>query len=219
MRYFEIEGENPESIINSFIEEKKISKDFINYLVIDQGSKGILGIAKRSAKIKIEFNDEEYIKKQGKLVLSEFLDLANFPDHHITTKQNNDQIVFMIEAITPELLIGKHAITLDAIEYLLEKMLRVDYDSQLDVVVDVNSYRERSIATILDKAKRLADEVLHTGKSRKLPALNSSMRKEVHKAIKNIEGLTTLSIGEGAIKYISIMLEKKISDSDSRGWR
>ncbi len=212
MRYYEIEGDTPASIVNKFIEDKKVSKDLVTYEVIEAGSRGLLGIGKKLSKIKIAYNEEEFVRKRGKMLLSELLDLANFPDHHIDVAVEGKRIIFDIDSTTPELLIGKQAMTLNAIEYILEKMLQLDYGKDIDIVVDVNEYRERALQSIIEKTKRFANEVIQTGKSRKLPPMNSSMRREVHQLVKEIEGLTTISIGEGFIKQISIVPERKRRD-------
>ena len=212
MRYYEIEGDTPVSIVNKFLEDKKISKDLVTYEVIEAGSRGLLGIGKKLAKIRIEYNEEEFVRKRGKMLLSELLDLSNFPDHHIDVTIEGKRIVFAIDSTTPELLIGKQAMTLNAIEYILEKMLQLDYGKDIDIVVDVNEYRERALQSIIEKTKRFANEVKQTGKSRKLPPMNSSMRREVHQLVKEIGGLSTVSIGDGFIKQISIVPERRRRD-------
>lgn len=216
MRVFEVEGESPEVIVSQFIKEQNIPSEYIEYDIIEAGSKGLFGIGKKNAKIKIKYNDSEHIKRKSRMMLSDLLEKAGFTDVHITTDIKNNKILLNIESDYTELLIGKQAQTLDAIQYLLDKMIKLDENSDLIVNVDVASYRQRTVEKHLEKALSLAEHVKKTGKSIKLPPMTTMIRKEIHIALKNISGITTISSGEGQIKQICIVCEKKGNPTNRR---
>ena len=66
MRVFEVEGDSVEEIISHFMKEKDVPSDFIKYEVVEQGSKGLFGLGKKTAKVKINYNEVEHVKKKGK---------------------------------------------------------------------------------------------------------------------------------------------------------
>lgn len=208
MRIFEVEGDSVEEIVSLFTKEKGISSDFINYEVIEQGSKGLFGIGKKTAKVKIMYNEVEHIKKKGKLILNELLEKAGFSDAHVIAENNENRVILNIETETPELLIGKSAQTLDSLQYVFDKIMNLPEDTSVSLIVDVGYYRKRRVEENVSKALAMAEKVKRSGRPFKLAPMSSIIRKEIHIALKNIPGITTISTGEGPLKQVSIVSEK-----------
>ncbi len=213
MRIFEVEGECVEDIISQFTQEKGISPDFIEYEILDQGSKGLFGIGKKTAKVKITYNEVEYLKRKGRLILNELLDKAGFSDAHVSAEDAGNRIILNIETDAPELLIGKSAQTLDSIQYIFDKMINMDDDSEATVIVDVGYYRKRRVEENVNKALAMAEKVKRSGRPFKLAPMSSILRKEIHIALKSVPGVTTVSTGEGPLKQVSIVSEKPKSNN------
>ena len=53
MRFFEVEGDTPKLILAQFLKEQNIPDEYVEYEVIDEGSKGLFGLGKKNAKIPI----------------------------------------------------------------------------------------------------------------------------------------------------------------------
>jgi spoIIIJ-associated protein len=209
MRYFEIEGTSPEEALNKFINENKFPREFIEYEVIEEGSKGFLGFGKKPALIKIVLNDVEYTKRKSKLILSELLEKAGFTDFRIETKEYYKDYILNIESPDSSLLIGKMAQTLDALQFLVDKMLGNMVAEDINVVVDVEGYRYRVIKHLKNKAAHLAEKVRRTGKPEKLAPMVTIIRKEIHQAIKKMPGVRSESYGTGIIKTLQIVPDKQ----------
>ncbi|MDR2401168.1 MAG: Jag N-terminal domain-containing protein [Deferribacteraceae bacterium] len=215
MRYFEVEGDTPEEIYEAFLWEQKLAAEFVTMEVLEQGSKGILGLGKKIAKVKIVFNDMEFYKRKIKLYLSDILTKAGFEDYHIEVKENLPEVSLnILTDEDEERLIGRGAAVLDSFQYLADRLSRPTDD--LRFLVDVNSYRDRVISPIVAKAVRLAYSVKKGGKPAKLQPMAAVIRREVHLAIKPIAGVTTLSNGNGMLKTISILPERKSYHSRTR---
>lgn len=208
MRIFEVEGDSVEEIVSLFMKEKDVSSDYIKYEVIEQGSKGLFGLGKKTAKVKITYDEIEHIKKKGKLLLNELLEKAGFADAHVSAENNDNRIILNIETDTPELLIGKSAQTLDALQYVFDKMINLPEDTSVSLIVDVGYYRKRRVDENVSKALAMAEKVKRSGRPFKLPPMSSIIRKEIHIALKSIPGITTISTGEGPLKQVSIVSEK-----------
>lgn len=213
MRIFEVEGDSVEEIVSLFMKEKDVSSDYIKYEVIEQGSKGLFGLGKKTAKVKITYDEVEHIKKKGKLLLNELLEKAGFADAHVSAENNDNRIILNIETDTPELLIGKSAQTLDALQYVFDKMINLPEDTSVSLIVDVGYYRKRRVDENVSKALAMAEKVKRSGRPFKLPPMSSIIRKEIHIALKSIHGITTISTGEGPLKQVSIVSEKTRSNN------
>lgn len=208
MRIFEVEGDSVEDIISQFTKQQNVPADYISYEVIEQGSKGIFGLGKKSAKVKISYNEAEYIKRKAKLILNELLEKAGFTDAHVSVEQTDNRIILNIETETPELLIGKSAQTLDALQYVFDKMINLPEDSEISLIVDVGFYRKRRVEENVAKALAMAEKVKRSGRPFKLAPMSSILRKEIHIALKNVPDVSTISTGEGPLKQVSIVSDK-----------
>lgn len=208
MRIFEVEGDSVEDIISQFTKQQNVPADYISYEVIEQGSKGLFGLGKKSAKVKISYNEAEYIKRKAKLMLNELLEKAGFTDAHVSVEQTDNRIILNIETETPELLIGKSAQTLDALQYVFDKMINLPEDSEISLIVDVGFYRKRRVEENVTKALAMAEKVKRSGRPFKLAPMSSILRKEIHIALKNVPGVSTISTGEGPLKQVSIVSDK-----------
>ena len=208
MRIFEVEGESVEEIISQFSTQRDVTSDYITYEVIEQGSKGLFGLGKKTAKVKISYNEVEHLKKKGKLLLNELLDKAGFSDAHVLAEDSNNRIILNIETETPELLIGKSAQTLDSIQYIFDKMINLDDDTETSIIVDVGYYRKRRVEENVEKALAMAEKVKRSGRPFKLAPMSSILRKEIHIALKGVQGVTTISTGEGPLKQVSIVADR-----------
>lgn len=208
MKYFEIEGKTVELAVNNFLTEKDIPKDFVEYEVLEAGSKGFLGFGSKNALVKIKFNDTEYFTRKGRLLLSELLEKAGFEDFSIEVKNRNPDIVLNVVSPDSKLLIGKNAQMLDSMQFILNRMM--DWEgSDGSFIVDVEDYRERVVETLKEKAIKLAKTVRRTGKPIKMAPMVTLVRKEIHIALKQIQGISTVSKGDGHLKEILILPEKK----------
>jgi spoIIIJ-associated protein len=176
---------------------------------LEQGSKGILGLGKKTSKVKMAFNDLEFYKRKIKLYLSDILDKSGFEDYQIEIKENLPDVHLNILVDDEEALIGKGAAILDSLQYLTDRIFRPTDDIRF--LVDVNGYRARVIPPIVSKAVKLAHSVKKGGRPAKLQPLAAVIRREVHLAVKAIPGVTTFSNGNGVLKTISILPERRPS--------
>lgn len=208
MKYFETEGKSAEIALANFLSENDIPKDFVEHEVIEAGSNGFLGFGRKNAVIKIKFNDVEFYTRKAKLTLSELLEKAGFNEYSIETKKRGEDMVLNIISPDSKLLIGKNAQMLDSMQFILNRMLTWD-TPEFTFVVDVEDYRERVVENLKEKAVKLAKTVRRTGKPIKMAPMVTMVRKEIHMVLKEIQGINTVSKGDGHLKEILIVPERK----------
>jgi len=103
------------------------------------------------------------------------------------------------------LLIGKHGQTLDAIEYLLNRIVVREVGSTTRIEVDVEGYRARREQSLAAIAHRMADKVRQTGRPATVDLMNPRDRRIVHMALKDETGVTSRSQGEGFLRKLVIL--------------
>ena len=107
------------------------------------------------------------------------------------------------------LLLEENAEGLDAFQYLANRILQKDGRLEGRVSVDAGGHRAEAEARLVEKAKRLAQEVLETGRTRKMPPMGPYERRLVHLALAEIEGIRTFSTGSGYQRRLHIAPARK----------
>ena len=99
--------------------------------------------------------------------------------------------------------IGRRGETLDALQYLTSLAANTGNGYQ-KVTLNIGNYREKREQTLTALAKKVAAQVLATGRSRALEPMNPYERRIIHTAIQEIDGVSSHSVGEGDRRHIVI---------------
>lgn len=109
-----------------------------------------------------------------------------------------------IESQTGGLLIGKHGQTLDALEYLVNRMMGRREDGEPSIVLDAESYRERRRESLESLARASAAKVRARGRAETLAPMSARDRRIVHVALRGEPSVTTRSLGGGLLRRVLI---------------
>lgn len=101
-------------------------------------------------------------------------------------------------------LIGKYGQTLDAIQELTRQVVGRRLDERIKVLVDVEDYRKRRAAKLVDQAQAAAERALETGEDQELEPMDALERKIVHDAVAVIDGVESSSRGEDPSRFVVI---------------
>ena len=82
-------------------------------------------------------------------------------------------------------LIGRNGETLEAIQFLLNRLLQARDKDAEKVIVDCEHYRSMREDRIVQRVRELAERVRITGRSLQLEPMNSYERRLVHNAFKD----------------------------------
>jgi spoIIIJ-associated protein len=107
------------------------------------------------------------------------------------------------------ILIGRRAETLNALQYLLALIVSKEADRWVQVVVDVEGYRNRRENQLRQLARRMAEQAVRTGKRQILEPMSAAERRIVHLELRSHAEVTTESVGEEPNRKVSIILKKK----------
>jgi spoIIIJ-associated protein len=94
------------------------------------------------------------------------------------------------------LLIGKRGNTLESIQELARILVHRVTGERCSVLVDVEDYRKRRRAHVLQRARDAARRVKKSGRQEALEPMSAYERKLVHDAVAEMGGLQTASEGE-----------------------
>lgn len=106
------------------------------------------------------------------------------------------------------LLIGKHGRTINALQDLAQVYMNHHGASHVNVVLDVDDYRDRRVATLKRLAESTAREVIATGKQVFLDPMPSFERKLIHAELANNHHVTTFSEGREPHRAVVVAIRK-----------
>ncbi len=90
-------------------------------------------------------------------------------------------------------LIGRGGQTLDAFQFLINRIMRNRYEDPPRIIVDVERYRERRRDELVKRARKLADKVRRWGEPVQMDPMNSFDRRIVHMALRDDADVETVS--------------------------
>ncbi len=102
-------------------------------------------------------------------------------------------------------LIGRRAETLNAFQYVASLMVGKQTEQWVQLVVDVEGYRNRRERQLKQLAKRMADQVTKTGRRASLEPMPSSERRIIHLELRGHPAVTTESTGEEPHRKVVIL--------------
>ena len=107
------------------------------------------------------------------------------------------------------LIIGKHGQTLEAIQYLVEKIVNRAMGKHTRVRIDVEGYLANRKENLKRLALKQAEKAWRTGRPASVGQMNAYERRIVHMALKEDRRVRTQSIGSGMIRKLIIIPKKQ----------
>lgn len=117
-------------------------------------------------------------------------------DARVARYRIEDSILLHIDAEEAGRLIGRGGQTLEALQFLLNRIMRNQWENPPRIVIDVAGYRERHREQLVRQAREAADQVRRWGDPVILEPMNSFDRRVVHMALREDDDVETISPAE-----------------------
>ena len=200
------EGDSVDDASAKAEEEYNVSRDNMNIEILEQPSKGILGIGgSKIAKIKVTLKDEG--GRAPEIVVEELLSLMKI-EATVELEDTEDSINVDVSGDDLGMLIGRHGHTLDAFQYLVNIMVNKDKLERKRVIVDIEGYRKQKTIEIKAMAERIVGKVLVGQDSITLRPMNAYERKLVHTVVSEYSDVSSISTGEDPERKVVISPNK-----------
>jgi spoIIIJ-associated protein len=162
---------------------------------------------KKDSAPEITAENLDHSTKIGKEALEKF---ANFitTEAEVISEVKDQRIIFKIEGGNSGLLIGKRGQTLEAMQYLAEKIVNKQSEQRVRVLVDVEGYLKTRKANLQKMAGRMADKAKKSNKPVTIGQMNAYDRRTVHMHLKSNRAVRTQSVGEGYYRKLIIFPKK-----------
>lgn len=126
-------------------------------------------------------------------------------------EDDHDRSMILIEITGKDLsiLIGRRAETLNALQYITSLVLNQQMGKWMPLMIDVQGYRFRRERQLRQMARRLADQVIQTGRKQVLEPMPANERRLIHLELRYHPFVTTESVGEEPNRRTTILLKPK----------
>ncbi len=129
-------------------------------------------------------------------------------DTVITIETDHERVLYNIEGGNSAVLIGKRGQTLEAIQYLVDKIVNKKSEERIRVQIDVEGYLETRKESLESLALRLAEKAKKTGRPSTISQMTAHDRRIVHLALREDKGVRTQSMGDGYYRRLVIFPRK-----------
>jgi spoIIIJ-associated protein len=234
MDHAEAEGDTIDEAIANALKILGVERDRVAIDILSEARKGVLGIGAKKARVRASLRnravegDEEEIRGQeavreptvspaevtqagerGKQALGEILRLMGL-NAAVAVKRGDvpEEVILEIEGDYGGLLIGRGGQTLEALQYLVTRIVSGTRGREgVQIEVDTESYRERRKKGLQDMALRLGEKAKRQRRTVTVDPLSAADRRVVEAALQDDPWLTTKSIGTGAYRRLLIIPE------------
>ncbi|PKN65293.1 MAG: hypothetical protein CVU57_10620 [Deltaproteobacteria bacterium HGW-Deltaproteobacteria-15] len=226
----EFEGKTTEEAIKNASRELNIPEEDLDIDIIEPGSAGIFGlVGGKKARIKVHMKEAETEERSeteeavdyeeteaaveaiapddvafAQKTLSRILELIPL-EATVSAEHGNGKIILLIEGDRSGLLIGRKGKTLDALQFIVNKIVNKALDRKISVVIDSENYRKRREEVLTQMALRMGDKAKRIKKPVTTSPLNPHERRIIHLALKEDDRLDTKSRGDGLMKRVVII--------------
>ena len=186
---------HPESGVDySFEEEDHIQNEPVNPEDMDE-----LEEAKNKAKEIVE--KLLHATKVKATVAARILEPEDDHDHPM--------VLIEISGNDLSILIGRRAETLNSLQYVTSLILNQQIRHWMPLMIDVQGYRFRRERQLRQLARRLADQVVQTGRKQVLEPMPANERRLIHLELRYHPFVTTESVGDEPNRRTTIILKPK----------
>lgn len=120
------------------------------------------------------------------------------------SKENNTFLV-EISSSDSSLLIGKHGVNLESLQFVLAVRLKsLTGNDDFELYLDIDNWRKVREEKLVQMAKSLAEKVSANNREEELFNLTPSERRVIHTTLSNHPKVSTISEGEGIGRHIII---------------
>ncbi len=218
MSVIEIEEKSIEDAIALACQKFKLPREKLEIEVVSKGSSGIFGIVgARKAKIRVtaKVPPVELTAEKAKEVLTEILSHVDLPNV-IEWEAKEDYFYLNIISNGSGLLIGKRGKTLNALQFLVSKIVSRIAGENVSVVVDTENYRTKREVSLTELGRQLSEKVKKSGRPLTTGPMSAQDRRVIHLSLKSDQEVRTKSKGEGNLRRVVIYPVKKAGKSPGR---
>ena len=232
--YITVSAKNLDDAITEALIQLGVTSDRLDYIVVEKGSAGFLGIGMKQAVIKARRKPEEKPveepvreekpevkfepKKEVELAkvepqtietcekfIYDVMNAMGMDDVKVTSVVDEEgALAINMEGSNMGILIGKRGQTLDSLQYLTSLVVNKEQKDYVRVKLDTENYRKRRKETLENLARNIAYKVKKTRRPVSLEPMNPYERRIIHSALQGNKFVETYSEGSEPYRHVVV---------------
>lgn len=202
MQSIEKNGKTVDEAIAAALDELNLPLTEVRVEILDKGSTG-----GSEAKVRVSKKVKSEIGAKSAAQLKELLEKMGMRSEVVVHEEGSTIRLEIHNEQDSAILIGFRGKTLNSLQYLVNQLLgksRTEEEQRFDIEVDIQDYRARRRRLLTRMVEEAIGKVELTGKPVELEPMSAYDRKFIHMIVKDEEGLTSASEGEGQDRHIVI---------------
>ncbi len=207
-------GKTVEEAIRKGLEELKVPRDYVKVEIIDEPSKGMLGmLSSKLAKVRLVVDKKlDTATVNGTIqkvdaIIGRIFEIMH-DDSKYEIKNNNGKVEVVIDSGESSHLIGYKGRTIEALQSTVNSILQKDTEENAKVFIEVNGYKKKKEETLKRLANKMADNVVRFKKVIKLEPMSAYERMIIHTEIAKRNDVITESVGVEPRRRVVIKLKR-----------
>ncbi|MFA5340747.1 MAG: RNA-binding cell elongation regulator Jag/EloR [Clostridia bacterium] len=200
-------GKTVDEAVQAALLELGLELGDVEIEIVEEEIKGLLGIGRKEARVRVYFSTEDDPKETIKLFLEDVLSQMGLaPDVYVSEEEGFYKAD--ISCNDSGLIIGRRGEVLQSLQFLTSQVVSRAYDTHIRVLIDTENYRERHKAYLEDLAKKTAEKVVKSKRDFMLDPMSSYERRIIHTYLQNKDNISTYSVGDEPNRKIVISFER-----------
>jgi len=197
MKKYYYEGKTKEEAIEKALIELNIAKENLIIKILEEKNT----LLKKNVKIEvINYNDIINKIKEDIIEITKLMGM----NVNLEVRRREDSVTIKIFSDHNAVLIGRNGSTIAALQTIIRQIISNEIDEHINIIIDVENYKEKRVKNIEFIAKKVAREVAKTKVETKLDSMNSYERRIVHSLLSDDKYVYTESVGEEPNRYVVI---------------
>ena len=202
MKKYTYDGKTKEEAIEKALNELNIAKENLIIKVLEEKNT----LLKKNVKIEvINYNDVIDKIKEDIIEITKLMGMTS----NLEVRRRDESITIKIFSDHNAVLIGRNGSTIAALQTIIRQIISNEIDEHINIILDVENYKEKRVKNIEFLAKKVAREVAKTKVETKLDSMNSYERRIVHSILSDNKYVYTESIGEEPNRCVVIKPKEK----------
>ena len=140
-------------------------------------------------------------------------------DAAVTSEIEGDKLTLRVDGGNAGILIGRKGQTLEAMQFLADKIVNRKSEARVRVKVDIEGYMETRKANLRQLAFKMAEKAKKTGRPATINQMSGQDRRIIHLTLKDDSKVRTQSKGDGYYRRLVILPKKKGSLNSKKRYR
>lgn len=205
MRSVEREGKTAEEAIGKALEDLGIARDQAQIEILSPFGRKVFGLLSgRGTRVRVSALEEDPLLGKAKQILDGILHGMGI-QAEVAGQKNQEHLLLEIRSPEGALLVGRKGGTLDALQFLLNRILNSNGIKRGRVLLDIEGYRAQKREEITSFAYRSAEKAKCSGKEVVLIPLGPYERRIIHLSLQQDPEVETFSEGQDYRRKVHVV--------------